>query len=504
MKRVLGFLALLFALPALAQDRANPFEFRKDNLIAQVPKVEVPAEAPKADPPPPKQFPRGAKPTPPAKLFAAPRHKIVSATLSQIAYVPAKLDYWGNNQYGCCVTSSEAFARACQKPEIFISSSVCIGWARQHGFLNGADLSEVMDAMARSGFSQDGHIYGCGSYTSVNYSDEENLQNALSIAPVNVAIDADALPSGAGNNQGWYSLGTRAYRNTDHCVDICGFGTAEYLYQQLNVPLPAALAGKKGYLVYTWSTIGFVDKKWIDNTVVEAWLRNPNTTVDGVGLPNPGTGASAPSITSATTATATTGVPFTFQIAATNTPTSYIAANLPVGLTVSTTTGTISGTPTLPGATAVSVGATNAAGTGTSVLTITVVGVPVPPVPPVPPIPPTPTPIPGKQITILPDGSKVITDVTYIPAPIDPKKALENAIQQLQALKDNLPNNPPTPNDPPKPAPAPVIPPAVQAPKVSTGSWQIQAVRGPLGGIRQQWVWVEGDPNCASGNCPQR
>jgi len=82
-----------------------------------------------------------------------------------------------------------------------------------------------------------------------------------------------------------------------------------------------------------------------------------------------------PSITSALTATAVIGTPFTYQIAATNIPTSY-AANVPppAGLSINTTTGFISGTPTGPvGPTSVTISASNAQGAGPSAtLVITV------------------------------------------------------------------------------------------------------------------------------------
>ena len=57
----------------------------------------------------------------------------------------------------------------------------------------------------------------------------------------------------------------------------------------------------------------------------------------------------APAITSATSAGGTVGMGFSYQIAATNSPTSYSATGLPVGLSVSTATGLISGTPTSAG-----------------------------------------------------------------------------------------------------------------------------------------------------------
>jgi hypothetical protein len=82
--------------------------------------------------------------------------------------------------------------------------------------------------------------------------------------------------------------------------------------------------------------------------------------------------AAAPIITSATSAGGTAGVAFSYQITATNTPTSYSATGLPAGLSVNTATGLISGTPTTGGVSTVTLGATNAAGTGHATLTLTI------------------------------------------------------------------------------------------------------------------------------------
>ena len=79
-----------------------------------------------------------------------------------------------------------------------------------------------------------------------------------------------------------------------------------------------------------------------------------------------------PAIPNTTTAT-TVGTLFSYQITATNSPTSYTATGLPAGLSVNTTTGVISGTPTDVGIATVSLTATNTVGTSaTATLTITI------------------------------------------------------------------------------------------------------------------------------------
>lgn len=228
-------------------------------------------------------FPRGAKPASRQKLATAPRHRVVRAAPTQFAVVPKQLSMWLNDTYGDCVTAQEAFAKAawsiqCGLPELFVPDAEVKRWASAGGFLNGADLTEVMDAMIRDGFHVGGKVYGDGPYTAVDFSNEPVLQNAIFTGPVNIAIDANALPSGAGNRQGWFDTSGGNFPNTDHCVCLTGFGTADYLYSQLGVPVPAGLTSStKGYLLFTWSTIGFVSHQWLMSTCEEAWVRNPTT-----------------------------------------------------------------------------------------------------------------------------------------------------------------------------------------------------------------------------------
>ena len=79
-----------------------------------------------------------------------------------------------------------------------------------------------------------------------------------------------------------------------------------------------------------------------------------------------------PAIISATSASGTAGSGFSYQIVASNSPTSYSATGLPAGLSVDTTTGLISGTPASAGTSTVTLGAANAGGSGYATLTLTI------------------------------------------------------------------------------------------------------------------------------------
>jgi DNA/RNA endonuclease G (NUC1) len=80
----------------------------------------------------------------------------------------------------------------------------------------------------------------------------------------------------------------------------------------------------------------------------------------------------APIITSAGIATATAYEAFSYTITASNTPTSFAASGLPAGLSLNSTNGVISGTPTTVGQYVVALTASNAGGDGTGTLTLTV------------------------------------------------------------------------------------------------------------------------------------
>ncbi len=85
--------------------------------------------------------------------------------------------------------------------------------------------------------------------------------------------------------------------------------------------------------------------------------------------------APAPVVTSES-ASGQVGTAFSYQISATNTPTEYGASGLPTGLSVNTSTGAITGTPTQAGTFSVNISATNAGGTGTGTLTLVIAALP--------------------------------------------------------------------------------------------------------------------------------
>ncbi|MBL8515241.1 MAG: putative Ig domain-containing protein, partial [Betaproteobacteria bacterium] len=85
-----------------------------------------------------------------------------------------------------------------------------------------------------------------------------------------------------------------------------------------------------------------------------------------------------PAVTSAAAVSGTVTQALSYQITASNSPTSFAATGLPAGLSINTMTGLISGSPTSTGTSMVTVSATNAAGTGNLVVTFTISNFPPP------------------------------------------------------------------------------------------------------------------------------
>ncbi|MEV6544126.1 putative Ig domain-containing protein [Streptomyces sp. NPDC051665] len=98
-----------------------------------------------------------------------------------------------------------------------------------------------------------------------------------------------------------------------------------------------------------------------------------DSTVAAAKMPRP----PAPRLTSASSAYANVGEPFSYLIGATNNPVKFAAPKLPHGLRLDSATGLISGTPTgNPGTSKVKISASNATATDTATLTLTVASPP--------------------------------------------------------------------------------------------------------------------------------
>jgi hypothetical protein len=217
-----------------------------------------------------------------ALAAAAPYAPLIGAPLNLIIK-PQQISMWGNDVHGDCVTAEEAFAKACNNPEIFISDNEVIAWATRHGVLEGAYLTQVMTWMQNDGFAEGSLVYDDGPYLSVNWTDAGILQSAISRGPVKIGVAADQIEAAwhtTGGQSGWFGTGfhTEPPANEDHCVSLCGYGSLSWLAQQLGAQVPAGVDGTKpGYAMFTWNSIGIIDAPSMTAVTFEAWLRQPTT-----------------------------------------------------------------------------------------------------------------------------------------------------------------------------------------------------------------------------------
>ena len=108
-------------------------------------------------------------------------------------------------------------------------------------------------------------------------------------------------------------------------------------------------------------------------TATGGWgFNSPNPGSYGLDISGSVVVPAAPVITSTNSATATAYEAFSYTITATNSPTGFAASGLPAGLSLNSTNGVISGTPTTVGQYVVALTASNAGGDGTGTLTLTV------------------------------------------------------------------------------------------------------------------------------------
>lgn len=189
---------------------------------------------------------------------------------------------WLNATYGCCCTSEEAFAKACDTPEDFITDDTVLAWATKNNVLNGTELTTVLDLMQTTGFAQDGKLYNDGPFNTVDWTNSTALQNAIAQGPVKIGVAADQLENAVPNppTNGWFASGFQPDPNEDHCVSLCGFGTIAWLSGLLGDSVPDGVDGtQQAYALFTWSSVGIIDPPSMLAITAEAWLRNPVTLI---------------------------------------------------------------------------------------------------------------------------------------------------------------------------------------------------------------------------------
>jgi hypothetical protein len=143
-----------------------------------------------------------------------------------------------------------------------------------------------------------------------------------------------------------------------------GLGAAATIHGSTTVPkVFSTLGGATGIGAVTSSVNANVTSDQTGLASINTTLNNFITYVTTGAAKG---AAGAPAIANGLSASGNTAAAFSYQIVATNSPTSYLVTGLPGGLSANAATGIISGTPTAPGPFTAMLAATNAAGTSSN------------------------------------------------------------------------------------------------------------------------------------------
>lgn len=227
------------------------------------------------------------------------------------------------------------------------TSQSLVGWSVQYASATGTSWSST----ALSG------AIGAGKYYLVAMSTAGTTGSAL---PTPDATGGTAMAAAAGkvalvNSTTALSGGNPS--GTSGLQDLVGYGSTANGYEGSG-PTPAPSAT----LAVLRGASGATDT---DNNAADF----------ATGTPNPRNGGSvsaAPVITSTNAVSGFVGVSLSYQITASNGPTSFGASNLPTGLAVNNTNGLISGAPTTVATNVAQIFASNSSGTGTSNVTFAI------------------------------------------------------------------------------------------------------------------------------------
>jgi hypothetical protein len=242
---------------------------------------------------------------------------------------------------------------------VYASNGVIITQVRVFASGTTGPAAFSVDGGASSSLTISAGVYTMSSLSSTNnvefwctgtssgtriYVDSFEVTYTSGVSTYNVTYD------GNGNDSGSVPVDATAYNSGDSVTVLSNTGGL----------------GLTGYTFNGWNTSA--DGSGTAYVAGNTFSISANTTLFAQWL-----NTSPPVITSSLTASGNVGSAFTYDMVATNSPTSYNAIGLPSGLSINTTTGQISGTPTAAGVFNVTISATNAYGTDSETLEITFV-----------------------------------------------------------------------------------------------------------------------------------
>jgi hypothetical protein len=229
--------------------------------------------------------PSGEFPTPNDELAAAKPYRAAGGPPESFLAWPIEIGFWKNERLSDSSWAEEAFAKACAEPKVFIPTEVVLLSSQVCGSSNFAAFLQT------HGFQMERKAYLDGPFFSVDWTNVAALNGAIAnIGPVKIGVASANLASGpqgpivTPGRSGWAIYGLQKGQPENHCASLCGYGPLAALvdlFEQrgVNVDLPAGMPSGLCYAMFTWGSIGIVDRQSLLNITGEAWVRNPTTII---------------------------------------------------------------------------------------------------------------------------------------------------------------------------------------------------------------------------------
>ena len=227
--------------------------------------------------------PSGEFPSPNNELVAANPYKAGAAPESFLAW-PIEISFWGNDKASNSLWAEEAFAKACAQPQVFIPAEVVMLTERECGSTNFAKF------MQTHGFQLGPKACLDGPFNSVDWTDAAALNSAIAnVGPAKIGVASANLTSGphgkvTPGTSGWAIYGLPTGQPENHCASLCGYGPLAAMVdlfkrRGVDVNPPSGMPTGLCYAMFSWGSIGIVDRQSLMNITGEAWVRNPTTIV---------------------------------------------------------------------------------------------------------------------------------------------------------------------------------------------------------------------------------
>ena len=213
------------------------------------------------------------------------------------ATIPDALSYWLNDRDGDCVSAEEMFNIDCAWGDVVDDAAVA-AFIRKYHYANGADLSTVMETVAKYGIIDGANKYTEGPEASVDWTNYSEVCAAIaeSRGSLKIAVAANQLEYAIDDSKPFdFFVGFRSDSATDHCTGVAGYGTAQALLDLFNakykssMSLPSNLTPSTPCVShFTWKRLQIMDFASLGAVCREMYVRNPTSIKNGMN-PTPPT-----------------------------------------------------------------------------------------------------------------------------------------------------------------------------------------------------------------------